>query len=237
MGLETIDLDRIRLAPGDRILDLGCGQGRHALQAYVTDRVHAVGLDMNPNRLSEARRQLEGLAQDDPERRLSFLVGDGMKLPFSDASFDKVICAEVLEHLHDYERVVAEVRRILRPGGVLAVSVPRFGPEWLCWKLSRGYREEAGGHVRIFKRTMLKRSIERFGLHRFDQHWAHGLHSPYWWLRCLFWESADSNPLVQGYHRFLVWELMAAPRWLRGLECALNPLMGKSTVLYFVKGT
>ena len=70
----------------------------------------------------------------------------------------------------------------------------------------------------------------------YKTHWAHALHSPYWWLKCLFWSSADSNPLVKAYHRLLVWDLMQQPWLTRTLERLLNPLMGKSVAMYFIKG-
>ena len=57
---------------------------------------------------------------------------------------------EVLEHIIDYQSAV-EINRILKPQGKLAVSVPKFFPEWICWKLSLDYRNTPGGHVRIFK--------------------------------------------------------------------------------------
>ena len=67
------------------------------------------------------------------------------------------------------------------------------------------------------------------------RHWAHALHSPYWWLKCAFWDNADDNILVKSYHRFLVWDLMDQPWITRTMERLLNPAMGKSVVLYFQK--
>ncbi|MEE4661287.1 MAG: SAM-dependent methyltransferase, partial [Halieaceae bacterium] len=78
--------------------------------------------------------------------------------------------------------------------------------------------------------------IEDLGMQHYYRHWAHALHAPFWWLKCLFWERQDSNPLVRLYHRFLVWDLMDRPWVTRVLERALNPLMGKSVVMYFRKG-
>lgn len=116
------------------------------------------------------------------------------------------------------------------------MSVPRAGPEWLCWQLSRAYHEVPGGHVRIFNARKLRRDIEALDMYCYQSHWAHALHSPYWWLKCLFWSSADTNPLVRAYHRLLVWDLMKQPRLTRTLERCLNPLIGKSIAMYFVKG-
>jgi SAM-dependent methyltransferase len=245
MSLETVDFARLQLNPGDRVLDLGCGEGRHAITAYLHQAVNVVGLDLSHDDLQTARDRFAQFNDpDDRSRHVNFLRASGLHLPFADASFDKVICAEVLEHIPDYESVLAEIHRVLKPGGMFAVSVPRFGPEWLCWQLSDAYHEVEGGHVRIFKAKQLQQAIEATGtpahaqpgLTFRERHWAHGLHSPYWWLRCLFWRRGEDIWPVRAYHRFLVWDLMRKPALTRGLEQLLNPLIGKSVVMYFHRG-
>jgi len=235
MSLETINFSKLNLRPGDRVLDLGCGEGRHAITAYLEGAVHIVGLDLSSNDLNTAKERFREFAVDDENRSVAFLRASGLQLPFADASFDKVICAEVLEHIPDYQSVLDEIHRVLKPGGVFAASVPRFWPEWVCWRLSDAYHEVEGGHVRIFRSTELRSAIERRDMLRFSWHWAHGLHSPYWWLRCLFWERGASFGPVNAYHRFLVWDLMKKPALSRWLEKICNPLWGKSIVMYFVR--
>ncbi len=236
MSLETVSFAQLKLRPGDRVLDLGCGEGRHAITAYTNERVHVVALDLSSEDLAVARERFRDFEiADDGERSLSFLRGSGLALPFADASFDKVICAEVLEHIPDYQAVVREIQRVLKPGGALAVSVPRFWPEWLCWKLSDAYHQVEGGHVRIFKTRELQHALEGASMHRYGWHWAHGLHSPYWWLRCLFWSQGENVWPVKLYHRFLVWDLMRKPKITRWLEKLCDPLWGKSIVMYFVR--
>ena len=61
------------------------------------------------------------------------------------------------------------------------------------------------------------------------------MHSPYWWLKCAFW-GQDNNPLVKSYHKLLVWDLLDRPLLTRTIERGLNPVMGKSVVMYFQKG-
>jgi SAM-dependent methyltransferase len=157
-------------------------------------------------------------------------------LPFADASFDCVIISEVLEHLHDDNAAISEITRVLKPGGVLAASVPRQGPETVCWMLSKDYPMKPGGHIRIYRRAELRRKIERAGYRIEAGHFAHGLHSPYWWLKCLVGIDNDEFPLVRAYHRLLVWDMMARPVLTRALEAVLNPLIGKSVVVYARKG-
>jgi ubiquinone/menaquinone biosynthesis C-methylase UbiE len=237
MSLTTIDFRRLYATPGQRVLDLGCGEGRHAITAWLAAPVTVVGVDRAQQDLHTALRRAAEFESpdDDPRRSLGFARADGRRLPFADSSFDRVICAEVLEHVPDYEAVLEEIRRVLKPGGVLAVSVPRCFPEWVCWQLSDAYHEVEGGHVRIFRTGELTRAVESRGLKRFHRHWAHALHVPYWWLRCLFWSRGEDAWPVRTYHRLLVWDLMRRPWLTRSLEWLLNPLFGKSVVLYFTR--
>lgn len=239
MSLTTIDFRRLYAAPGQRVLDLGCGEGRHAITAWLDAPVSVVGVDRGAADLETARQRAAEFAAPDADtpRALAFARADGRRLPFADATFDRVICAEVLEHVPDYQAMLREIGRVLKPGGVLAVSVPRFFPEWVCWQLSDAYHEVEGGHVRIFRTGELTRAVEGHGFERFHRHWAHALHVPYWWLRCLFWSRGADVWAVRTYHRLLVWDLMRRPWLTRTVERLLNPLLGKSVVLYFIRST
>ena len=234
MSLETIDFDRLNIRPGDRLLDLGCGEGRHSISAYLLADADIVGLDLGMQDLQTARSRLQDFSVDaNKAGYCAFIQGTGHTLPFADNSFDHVICSEVLEHIPEYASFLQEIQRVLKPGGLFAVSVPRFFPEWVCWKLSDAYHAMEGGHMRIFRATQLKQRIQSMGLTFLSRHWAHSLHVPYWWLKCLFWDSADDNVLVRGYHRMLVWDLMQRPWLTQTLERLLNPVLGKSVVMYF----
>jgi 2-polyprenyl-3-methyl-5-hydroxy-6-metoxy-1,4-benzoquinol methylase len=230
--MQTVDLRRLRLNPGDRVLDLGCGEGRHLVGACFAAPVAAVGVDLSVGDLATARRRLEEveLAAGASHR---LICGRAEQLPFADHSFDVVICSEVLEHIDDYEQVLSECRRLLKPDGTLVASVPRYWPERICWALSDAYHAVEGGHIRIFRSSQLCRAVEAQGFRRFARHWAHALHSPFWWLKCLWWERQDESRLIRWYHRLLVWDLLERPWLTRALEAALNPLCGKSVVMYF----
>jgi len=235
MSLETVDFERLTLTTGMRILDVGCGEGRHTLSAWLRAPVHAVGVDLSGQDLATARsRQAEFQPGVDPSRSLNFIEASALELPFADASFDSVICSEVLEHIFDHRGVIKELERVLRPGGTLIVSVPRAWPERLCWWLSDPYHEAAGGHIRIFGRRELQRLIASRSFRYLGGHGAHALHVPYWWLRCACRpEHADSSFLVRLWHRLLIWDLFSSPRLTRSLEQWLNPIFGKSIVYYF----
>jgi SAM-dependent methyltransferase len=232
--MQTVNFDTFKLKPGDRILDLGCGEGRHAITAYMLEHVHAVGVDLSFDDLKITQERFEDFKSDDDQKSLGIVQANGMVLPFADNTFDKIICSEVLEHIPDYQAVLKEIQRVLKPSGEFAASVPRFLPEKICWALSDEYHANEGGHIRIFKENELKEAIISKGFSFHGRHWAHALHSPYWWLKCMFWGNDDAAP-VKLYHRLLVWDLMEKPRTTRLLDKALNPFIGKSVVMYFSK--
>jgi SAM-dependent methyltransferase len=230
----TVRPDRLRLAPGARVLDLGCGEGRHVHALRALAGVQVVGLDADAASLAKADEGLSYLP--DGGGGTGWVRGDAGRLPFAKGAFDVVVCCEVLEHLADVEGALAEIARVLGEGGRLAVSVPRAWPERICWGLAPGaggYADQPGGHVRIFAETELRRAIERRDFRLSARHHAHALHAPYWWLKTALWSRRDDHPLVRLYHRFLVWDLMRRPWLTRTLERLLDPILGKSLVLYF----
>ena len=83
--------------------------------------------------------------------------------------------------------------------------------------------------------TSWSRSSSGAGLVYEGRDHAHGLHSPYWWIKCAVGVDRDQHPLVKAYHRVLVWDIMKKPLATRLAERALNPLIGKSLVLYLRK--
>lgn len=158
--------------------------------------------------------------------------GDALKLPFPDESFDRVIAAEVLEHIADDATAMSELARVLKPGGRMAVTVPRYGPEVVNWALSDEYHNVPGGHIRIYRRSQLFERLAAAGLKVVGSHHAHALHSPYWWLKCLVGVGEAGNPAVRAYHELLVWDITKASPWTRVPDRLLNPLIGKSFVVY-----
>jgi SAM-dependent methyltransferase len=144
LGLPSlpVPLDRGRVAKAwmhdnAELLDIGCSAGYHTRHlARKAKRV--VAIDVDRIALEVARRRVKS-------SRVSFLHYDGMSLPFADASFDAVSMLDVLEHVRDREALVAEIVRVLRPGGTWTVTVPYRGA--LAWLSPENM---AADHPRLF---------------------------------------------------------------------------------------
>jgi SAM-dependent methyltransferase len=229
-----VDFDRLGLRAGARLLDLGSGPGRHAFEAFRRG-AHVVCADLLHDDLRGALATLTAMA-DAGEAPSGGSFGavraDALALPFATASFDHVVVSEVLEHIPADEAAIAEVARVLRPGGTAAVSVPRWFPERVCWALSRPYHDRPGGHCRIYRSRELRVRLDAAGLRVTGTDHVHALHAPYWWLRCLVGPDDDRAWPVRQYHRFLVWDIVRRPRLVRLTERVLDPLLGKSLVIY-----
>jgi SAM-dependent methyltransferase len=230
----TVDFGRLPISPGDRLLDLGCGGGRHAFEAARRGaRVVAVDTDRAElDRVAAVAAGMDEAGELPPGASLRTAAGDATCLPFSDGSFDKVIAAEVLEHLPADQAAMNEIFRVLRPGGIAAVTVPAWMPERICWRLSDDYHNNEGGHIRIFTQRELVTKLTRSGLTVSGSHRAHALHSPYWWVKCAVGVHNDGHPLASAYHKLLVWDIMRKPAVTRLADQVLNPVLGKSLVVY-----
>jgi SAM-dependent methyltransferase len=232
----TVDFERLDLRDGQSLLDLGCGTGRHAFEAMRRGAT-VVALDADDAELKDVKAVSGAMLETGelPRGEGGVVNGDALALPFHDDEFDRIIAAEVLEHIPDDERALRELVRVLRPGGRMAVTVPTRWPERVCWALDHRYHDTPGGHVRIYRQHELETKLERAGLMLRGSHHAHALHAPFWMLRCaLGVDNSDAWP-VRKYHDFLVWELTNRPRWTRILDRTLNPVLGKSVVLYTEK--
>ena len=237
----TVDYDELGLRAGEHLLDLGCGFGRHAYEA-MRRGASVVACDLGLAELRQVHAVYAGMveAQELPDGvSCQSVNGDATRLPFPDASFDRVLASEVLEHIPDDAAAFAELARVLRPGGTLAVTIPAYLAERICWTLSSDYHAPAveGGHVRIYRKREVEQKLRAAGLLPGGSHHAHALHAPYWWLRCAVGPNkpTEANALVRAYHRFLCWDIEKAPRSTRLADQLLNPVIGKSLVVYATK--
>ncbi|MDT5091566.1 MAG: hypothetical protein QOH60_929 [Mycobacterium sp.] len=233
----TVDFDRLRVGPGSKVVDVGCGAGRHAFEAFRRG-ADVVAFDQDAAELEGVQKIFTAMSESGevpPSASAEVVVGDALALPYDNETFDCVIASEILEHIPEDDTAIAELIRILKVGGTLAVTVPRWLPERVCWWLSDEYHSNEGGHVRVYRASDLRSKILGAGMSFTHTHHAHALHSPFWWLKCAVGVSRPDHPAVSAYHRMLVWDLMQRPRLTRVAESVLNPLVGKSVAMYFVK--
>ncbi len=259
----TVDFNRLGLEPGMLVLDAGCGQGRHSLEV-MRRGCRVVGMDLAINDLRHARFLLRSLSLPppappptpaDPEfTRLldgadappieqpaapappSHLVlrGDTLALPFPTATFDRVICSEVLEHVTDPFAAAGELVRVVKPGGLFAVSVPTPFTEWAFRFGSDDYFNTPGGHVRIFTVQDVIDILEEHGLTISSLHFEHAFHSLYWWVRCVFGLHDEKHPAIAHFRRMLTHVMFS--RALTRAEHLFDWVIPKSLVIYGVKG-
>ncbi len=231
----TVDFHELNLKPHSLVLDAGCGTGRHLRALAKLPDLKIVGIDRNNADLNDALTSLKNMP-DALSGNYLVTRADINKLPFDSASFDCVICSEVLEHIPQHEEALKELVRVLKPQGSLVISVPRYFSERICWFISRAYCNDDGGHVRIYKKKQLQKMLNTHGFMCWKINYKHALHVPYWWIKCLVGHKNEKNWLVKYYRKFLEWDIMKKPLLVRKLEEFLNPVMGKSIVFYLKKG-
>lgn len=233
----TVDFEKLPTRAGSRLLDIGCGAGRHSFEA-LRRGYDVVSADLDGAVLKDVKAMGAAMiaAGEVSNGNSSECVNASvLELPFADGSFDVVVASEILEHIPDDGAALREITRVTRSGGTIVVTVPRRWPEQVCWMLSDAYHSAAGGHVRIYRSDELKTRIKASGLSVTDSHHAHALHSPYWWLKCAFGVDNDDARIPSTYHRFLVWDITRRHPVVTFLERSLNPVMGKSLAVYSEK--
>jgi len=204
---EKLLLDLFRSgSPGPRVLNAGAGTGSFSLR-LAENGFDVTSVDASSAAVEVLRRRVPGeVAQ-----------ADVTTLPFADAAFDAAVLGEVLEHVEDDRGALEEVARVLRPGGVLAVSVPadpkRFGPS-----------DRWAGHVRRYSRQELLSACEAGG---------------FTVERCRAW----GFPFAALYHRYLYERRLdrhgaSAPRrWERPALAVLSAILQVDRLFVGVEGS
>jgi len=115
--MHLSDYHRARATVSNKdVLDLGCNSG-YGTNILSNECKSIVGVDVSPMAIQTAKSKYK-------KSNLDFCVGDGIKLPFNDNSFDAITSFQVIEHLVDYENYFKEIKRVLRPSGILILTTP-----------------------------------------------------------------------------------------------------------------
>jgi SAM-dependent methyltransferase len=232
---QTVDMVLLDMRKGLAVLDVGCGTG-YLLGKAAGRASLAMGVDLNQQRLRAARDGL--LHAKRPNRGLIELaVADGQRLPFGDASFDRIICTETLEHVEDLRQTIRELARVLRPGGRLAVSVPHFVCEAILYRLIKDYYRFPGGHRRIFPPQALNLALARAGLQPYATCLRDSLEAAYWILFSLMCRPPRRfDAMLPGLQR---WQARTRgqpySRFYHAVDEVGNRFLPKSVVVYAVK--
>jgi SAM-dependent methyltransferase len=230
---QSIDPALLDIGRDDRVIDLGCGTGRHVLELSKVPS-NIIGADISKDDIRAGRYLLEIMRRrGEVKARVHWLQTAGERLPFKDASFDRVICTETLEHVDDDAVLACELARVLKPGGILAVSVPDEYSEKLFWKLSKNYRTHVGGHVRIYRRGDVVRLLHRAGLEPYAVRYRHSLETLYWLSHVAFWSDwGKQGPITRAFRNLLDSQRARESSIVTAIDDVGNRILPKSIVVY-----
>lgn len=215
-----------RIGPDDVVADIGCGDGGNAaFCGRFAARV--IVADVDPGRVERTVRRV----REAGARHVEGIATGGDPLPIPDATASRVVCTEVLEHVPDPARFLAELARIGRPGAEYFITVPDPLGERLQLPLAAPGYFAAPNHVRVIGRDELPRLIEAAGL-RVTRRAAFGFYWTIWMT--MFWNcgvdlAAPSHPVLDGWSR--AWDSFLDTPEGRAAQQALDAVLPKSQVV------
>ena len=213
-------------------MSVGCGTGRHVVDMSRRP-CYVVGVDRDPGELRFSKGYLYCLICDGEMRaKANLLLGEGDRLPFVDASFDRVVCTEVLEHVPDDRLVVRELARVLRPGGTMAVSVPGHLVETISWRLTSMRGAPIKDHVRIYDERRMSGLLRSEGLTPYARRRRHSLESLYWLLLFAGGKPDSRGGALDLYEEFIERKTTEGSAALRWMERIGDRVLPKSLVVY-----
>ncbi len=227
----TVKLNLLQILEKDVVLDAGCGAGRHTMEASKWHSSKFVAVDRSLSELKRLKYVLDLMAEKgELNGNVVLIVGDVLQLPFKDEAFTKIICTEVLEHLHEDVRGVEEMVRVLKNHEEMVVSVPTPYTEHLFGNLSYEYFRTPGGHVRIYKKKELLQKLRKSGLRILYVCREHAFHSIFWMLKCLCGLDNQDALIPALWEKLLIFSTQI--KLLKKIENFWNHLFPKSIVVY-----
>ena len=228
----TVDFDRLAVQAGNVVLDAGCGWGRHSVE-YMRRGAKVFCLDLDLDSLYKTRYTIASMMKKgDAPAGSGFLchIGDTLNLPFKNDTFDRIICSEVMEHVNDEFQACAELSRVLKKNGRIAITVPTFFSEIIYDAITYEYFTSPGGHVRKFFPSELAEIMRKNGLEVYAVDFKHSFHTIWWMIRGVVGLHNAEHPITKGYHRFLVMGLSS--KFMRRCEKFCNYFFPKSVIIY-----
>lgn len=228
----TVDFDRLGVKNGDLVLDAGCGFGRHSLE-FANRGANVFSMDMDMESCRKTRYILsELLKKNDASSNVRYLVhsGDALQLPYRDATFDRIICSEVMEHVVNDFQACKDLTRVLKPNGTIAITVPTIFSETIYDLLTNEYFASPGGHIRKYRPKELASIMKGCGLEIYGVGFKHSFHTIWWIIRCVVGLHNADHILTKSYHTFLHMGLYSP--LMRKIELLCNYFFPKSLVIY-----
>ena len=228
----TVDFDRLAVQEGNVVLDAGCGWGRHSVE-YMKRGAKVFCLDLDLDSLYRTRYTIASMMKKgDAPAGSRFLchIGDTLNLPFKNDTFDRIICSEVMEHVNDEFQACAELSRVLKKNGRIAITVPTYISEIIYDAITYEYFTSPGGHVRKFFPSELADIMRKNGLEVYAVDFKHSFHTIWWMIRGVVGLHNADHPITKGYHNFLVMGLSS--KFMRRCEKFFNNFFPKSVIIY-----